>query len=72
MSADGSAGNLQEREDHEYYNEIPGKEPPAGGVLDMRMKVPTDQRSGCFIQCKKQHCLVSISSDRAIHCLLWE
>lgn len=57
VSADGSAGNLQEREDHEYYNEIPGKEPPAGGVLDMRMKVPTDQRSGCFIQCKKQHCL---------------
>uniref|UniRef100_A0A669PG70 SHC adaptor protein 4 n=1 Tax=Phasianus colchicus TaxID=9054 RepID=A0A669PG70_PHACC len=57
VSADGSAGNLQEREDHEYYNEIPGKEPPTGGVLDMRMKVPTDQRSGCFIQCKKQHCL---------------
>ncbi|NXJ14235.1 SHC4 protein, partial [Odontophorus gujanensis] len=57
VSVDGSAGNLQAREDHEYYNEIPGKEPPAGGVLDMRMKVQADQRSSCFIQCKKQHCL---------------
>ncbi|NXC45113.1 SHC4 protein, partial [Penelope pileata] len=55
-NANGSAGNLQEREDHEYYNEIPGKEPPTGGVLDMRLKVQTDQRSGCLIQCKKQHC----------------
>ncbi|OXB79940.1 UNVERIFIED_CONTAM: hypothetical protein H355_009755 [Colinus virginianus] len=44
VSVDGSAGNLQEREDHEYYNEIPGKEPPAGGVLDVRMKVQADQR----------------------------
>uniref|UniRef100_A0A8D2PSZ6 SHC adaptor protein 4 n=1 Tax=Zosterops lateralis melanops TaxID=1220523 RepID=A0A8D2PSZ6_ZOSLA len=34
-------------EDHEYYNEIPGKEPPTGGVLDMRMKVQTDQRAKC-------------------------
>uniref|UniRef100_A0A8C0C1T3 SHC adaptor protein 4 n=1 Tax=Buteo japonicus TaxID=224669 RepID=A0A8C0C1T3_9AVES len=46
-----------EREDHEYYNEIPGKEPPTGGVLDMRMKVQTDQRANCLIQCKKQYCL---------------
>ncbi|XP_055672974.1 SHC-transforming protein 4 isoform X2 [Falco peregrinus] len=56
-NANGSAGNSQEREDHEYYNEIPGKEPPTGGVLDMRMKVQTDQRANCLIQCKKQHCL---------------
>ncbi|XP_074956513.1 SHC-transforming protein 4 isoform X2 [Phalacrocorax aristotelis] len=58
-NANGSAGNSQEREDHEYYNEIPGKEPPTGGVLDMRMKVQTDQRANCLIQCKKQHCLTS-------------
>ncbi|XP_052664327.1 SHC-transforming protein 4 isoform X3 [Harpia harpyja] len=56
-NANGSAGNSQEREDHEYYNEIPGKEPPTGGVLDMRMKVQTDQRANCLIQCKKQYCL---------------
>ncbi|XP_075362202.1 SHC-transforming protein 4 isoform X2 [Mycteria americana] len=56
-TANGSAGNSQEREDHEYYNEIPGKEPPTGGVLDMRMKVQTDQRANCLIQCKKQYCL---------------
>ncbi|TRZ16588.1 hypothetical protein HGM15179_010540 [Zosterops borbonicus] len=55
-NANGSAGNSQEREDHEYYNEIPGKEPPTGGVLDMRMKVQTDQRAKCPVQCKKQYC----------------
>ncbi|XP_062439483.1 SHC-transforming protein 4 isoform X3 [Rhea pennata] len=57
VTTDKSSGNLQEREDHEYYNEIPGKEPPTGGVLDMRVKVQTDQRADCPIQCKKQYCL---------------
>ncbi|NWZ61482.1 SHC4 protein, partial [Acrocephalus arundinaceus] len=55
-NANGSAGNSQEREDHEYYNEIPGKEPPTGGVLDMRMKVQADQKAKCPVQCKKQYC----------------
>ncbi|XP_064578342.1 SHC-transforming protein 4 isoform X2 [Zonotrichia leucophrys gambelii] len=56
-NANGTAGNSQEREDHhEYYNEIPGKEPPTGGVLDMRMKVQTDPRAKCPVQCKKQYC----------------
>ncbi|XP_021393183.2 SHC-transforming protein 4 isoform X2 [Lonchura striata] len=60
-NANGSAGNSQEREDHhEYYNEIPGKEPPTGGVLDMRMKVQTDQRVKCPVQCKKQYCSTGI------------
>ncbi|NXA47351.1 SHC4 protein, partial [Nothocercus julius] len=54
---DRSSGNTQEREDHEYYNEIPGKEPPTGGVLDMRVKVQTGQRANCPMQCKKQYCL---------------
>lgn len=72
-NANGSAGNSQEREDHEYYNEIPGKEPPTGGVLDMRMKVQTDQRAKCPIQCKKQYCSVSTSSSGInIRCLLWK
>uniref|UniRef100_A0A8C3VIZ1 SHC adaptor protein 4 n=1 Tax=Catharus ustulatus TaxID=91951 RepID=A0A8C3VIZ1_CATUS len=66
-NANGSAGNSQEREDHEYYNEIPGKEPPTGGVLDMRMKGQTDQRAKCPVQCKKQHCSVSMHlSQKAI------
>ncbi|XP_030354115.1 SHC-transforming protein 4 isoform X2 [Strigops habroptila] len=56
-NANGSAGNSQEREDREYYNEIPGKEPPTGGVLDMRMKVQTEQRANCLTQCKKHYCL---------------
>uniref|UniRef100_A0A8B9QZX0 SHC adaptor protein 4 n=1 Tax=Anas platyrhynchos TaxID=8839 RepID=A0A8B9QZX0_ANAPL len=55
-NTNGSAGNLQEREDHEYYNEIPGKESPTGGTLDMRMKVQTGQRACCLIQCRKQPC----------------
>ncbi|KAG6939703.1 SHC adaptor protein 4 [Chelydra serpentina] len=57
MNLDGSAWNIQEKEDHEYYNEIPGKEPPTGGLLDMRMKVQTDQRANCPIQCEKQYYL---------------
>ncbi|NXS07292.1 SHC4 protein, partial [Neodrepanis coruscans] len=56
INTNGSAGNSQEKEDHEYYNEIPGKEPPTGGVLDMRMKVQTDQKAKCPIQYKKQYC----------------
>uniref|UniRef100_A0A8C5TAD8 SHC adaptor protein 4 n=1 Tax=Malurus cyaneus samueli TaxID=2593467 RepID=A0A8C5TAD8_9PASS len=61
-NANGSTGNSQEREDHEYYNEIPGKEPPTGGVLDMRMKLQTDQRAKCPIQCKNQYCSVKATS----------
>ncbi|XP_053896940.1 SHC-transforming protein 4 isoform X2 [Malaclemys terrapin pileata] len=57
MNLDGSAWNTQEKEDYEYYNEIPGKEPPTGGLLDMQMKVQTDQRENCPIQCEKQYCL---------------
>ncbi|KGL78501.1 SHC-transforming protein 4 [Tinamus guttatus] len=45
---DRSSGNTQEREDHEYYNEIPE---------DMRVKVQTGQRANCPMQCKKQYCL---------------
>ncbi|XP_010163278.1 SHC-transforming protein 4 isoform X2 [Antrostomus carolinensis] len=56
-NANGSAGNSQDREEHEYYNEIPGKDPPTGGVLDMRMKAQTEQRADFLTQCKKQHCL---------------
>ncbi|NXE48860.1 SHC4 protein, partial [Casuarius casuarius] len=57
VTTDRSSGNLQEREDREYYNEIPGKEPPTGGVLDMRVKVQTDQRANCPPQCRKQYCV---------------
>ncbi|XP_011920662.1 PREDICTED: SHC-transforming protein 4 isoform X1 [Cercocebus atys] len=43
-----------ESEDHEYYNEIPGKQPPAGGVSDMRIKVQaTEQMAYCPIRCEK-------------------
>ncbi|KAM6202055.1 SHC-transforming protein 4 [Rhynchocyon petersi] len=46
--------NAEEREDHEYYNEIPGKPPPAGGVSDARVKVQaTEQMAYCPIRCEK-------------------
>ncbi|KAM5178642.1 SHC-transforming protein 4 [Callospermophilus lateralis] len=47
-------GLSEEREDHEYYNEIPGKQPPAGGVSDVRIKVQTtEQMAYCPIRCEK-------------------
>ncbi|KAM9090325.1 LOW QUALITY PROTEIN: SHC-transforming protein 4 [Megaptera novaeangliae] len=46
--------HAEEREDHEYYNEIPGKQPPAGGVSDVRIKVQaTEQTAYCPIRCEK-------------------
>ncbi|KAM9514915.1 LOW QUALITY PROTEIN: SHC-transforming protein 1 [Guaruba guarouba] len=38
---DGSAWDEEEEEpapDHQYYNDFPGKEPPIGGVVDMRLR----------------------------------
>ncbi|XP_066557501.1 SHC-transforming protein 4-like [Amia ocellicauda] len=39
VEADCSAWAVEGTESHEYYNEIPGKEPPPGGILDMRLRV---------------------------------
>ncbi|XP_015283404.1 PREDICTED: SHC-transforming protein 4 [Gekko japonicus] len=49
----GSTWNIQDKEDHEYYNEISGNEPPAGGLLDIRLKVPTD--ANCPTHCEQQY-----------------
>ncbi|XP_032712442.1 SHC-transforming protein 4 [Lontra canadensis] len=47
-------GPSEEREDREYYNEIPGKQPPAGGVSDVRLKVQaTEHMAYCPIRCEK-------------------
>ncbi|XP_074837385.1 SHC-transforming protein 1 isoform X2 [Carettochelys insculpta] len=37
---DGSAWDEEEEEpqDHQYYNDFPGKEPPLGGVVDVRLR----------------------------------
>ncbi|XP_056366643.1 SHC-transforming protein 1 isoform X4 [Oenanthe melanoleuca] len=43
---DGSAWDEEEEEpapDHQYYNDFPGKEPPIGGVVDMRLQDGTAQ-----------------------------
>ncbi|XP_066198170.1 SHC-transforming protein 4 [Saccopteryx leptura] len=46
--------HAEEREDHEYYNEIPGKQPPVGGISDVRIKVQaTEQMAYCPIRCEK-------------------
>ncbi|XP_036298695.1 SHC-transforming protein 4 [Pipistrellus kuhlii] len=47
-------GPAEERDDHEYYNEIPGKQPPVGGVSDVRVRVQTtEQMAYCPIRCEK-------------------
>ncbi|XP_051039458.1 SHC-transforming protein 4 [Phodopus roborovskii] len=46
-------GTSEDR-DHDYYNAMPGKQPPAGGISDVRVKVQaTDQMAYCPIQCEK-------------------
>ncbi|XP_062998218.1 SHC-transforming protein 4 [Elgaria multicarinata webbii] len=52
----GSTWNIQDKEDHEYYNEIPGKEPPTGGLLDNRLKVLPEQRTNCPMHYEQQYC----------------
>ncbi|XP_074121378.1 SHC-transforming protein 1 isoform X1 [Sminthopsis crassicaudata] len=44
---DGSAWDEEEEEppDHQYYNDFPGKEPPLGGVVDMRLPLPAPPSS---------------------------
>ncbi|NWR81585.1 SHC1 protein, partial [Centropus unirufus] len=68
---DGSAWDEEEEEpapDHQYYNDFPGKEPPIGGVVDMRLRdgaaqtpnhmgatLPVGQTSGGEYEARKQH-----------------
>ncbi|XP_053129053.1 SHC-transforming protein 4 isoform X3 [Hemicordylus capensis] len=52
----GSTWNIRDKEDHEYYNEIPGKEPPSGGLSDTRLKVPTEQRKNGPEHSEQQYC----------------
>ncbi|KAJ7416529.1 SHC-transforming protein 1 [Willisornis vidua] len=68
---DGSAWDEEEEEptpDHQYYNDFPGKEPPIGGVVDMRLRdgaaqtpnhlgatLPVGQSSGAEYDPQKEH-----------------
>uniref|UniRef100_A0A8D0GDK9 SHC-transforming protein 1 n=1 Tax=Sphenodon punctatus TaxID=8508 RepID=A0A8D0GDK9_SPHPU len=70
---DGSAWDEEEEvpPDHQYYNDFPGKEPPLGGVVDMRLRdggagaaqtpnhlgatLPVGQMSGTDYETRKQH-----------------
>lgn len=43
-----------EDRDHDYYNSIPGKQPPEGGISDVRIQAQaTDQMAYCPIRCEK-------------------
>ncbi|XP_039215070.1 SHC-transforming protein 4 isoform X4 [Crotalus tigris] len=56
MSLDGSAWNIQEKEDCGYYNEIPGKEPPVGGLSDVRLKIIPEEGMKRPIHTEQQQC----------------
>ncbi|XP_026565606.1 SHC-transforming protein 4 isoform X2 [Pseudonaja textilis] len=56
VSLDGSTWNIQEKEDCGYYNEIPGKEPPVGGLSDVRLKIIPEERINWPIQTEQQQC----------------
>ncbi|NXS37167.1 SHC1 protein, partial [Pomatostomus ruficeps] len=77
---DGSAWDEEEEEpapDHQYYNDFPGKEPPIGGVVDMRLQdgsaqtpnhlgatLPVGQSSGGEYDPQKQHTPAQGTSGR--------
>ncbi|NXJ18235.1 SHC1 protein, partial [Dicrurus megarhynchus] len=77
---DGSAWDEEEEEpapDHQYYNDFPGKEPPMGGVVDMRLQdgaaqtpnhlgatLPVGQSSGGEYDPQKQHTPAQGTSGR--------
>ncbi|ETE66290.1 SHC-transforming protein 4, partial [Ophiophagus hannah] len=56
VSLDGSTWNIQEKEDCGYYNEIPGKEPPVGGLSDVRLKIIPEERNNRPIHTEQQQC----------------
>ncbi|XP_032088303.1 SHC-transforming protein 4 isoform X3 [Thamnophis elegans] len=56
VSLDGSTWNSQEKEECGYYNEIPGKEPPAGGLSDVRLKIIPEERTNRPIPTEQQQC----------------
>ncbi|KAJ1180517.1 hypothetical protein NDU88_005738 [Pleurodeles waltl] len=63
-----SAWNVADKEDHEYYNEIPGKWPPTGGVLDMRRSLEcTPERLNCLNPREKQYGLTGYSKCTNIY-----
>ncbi|NXK68113.1 SHC1 protein, partial [Sylvietta virens] len=77
---DGSAWDEEEEEpapDHQYYNDFPGKEPPIGGVVDMRLQdgaaqtpnhlgatLPIGQSSSGEYDPQKQHAPAQGTSGR--------
>ncbi|XP_007424358.1 SHC-transforming protein 4 isoform X1 [Python bivittatus] len=57
VSLGGSTWNIQDKEDCGYYNEIPGKEPPMGGLSDARLKIVPEERLNRPIHWEQQQCL---------------
>ncbi|XP_072004357.1 SHC-transforming protein 4 isoform X1 [Engystomops pustulosus] len=59
LSTNNVAEKTERKEGNEYYNEVPGKEPPAGGLLDKRMQVeitgsrPNGDKTDAKMTCPK-------------------
>ncbi|MBN3275767.1 SHC4 protein, partial [Polyodon spathula] len=71
---DSVAWTVESKETREYYNEIPGKQPPPGGILDMRIQLEPAEMgmplqsliSATYIQgCFEVH--ASSSSSYCVH-----
>lgn len=65
---ESSTWNVADKEDHEYYNEIPGKWPPTGGVLDMRRDLEgTPERMNCLMPRERKYTLTGYSKCTNIY-----
>ncbi|XP_069480889.1 SHC-transforming protein 4 [Ambystoma mexicanum] len=65
---DSSTWNSEDKEDHEYYNEIPGKWPPTGGLQDARRNAEcAPQRINCSMPSEKQYGLTGYSKCTNIY-----
>ncbi|KAM4677849.1 SHC-transforming protein 4 [Discoglossus pictus] len=54
LSPNNEMPTTEAQEGHDYYNDMPGKEPPAGGVFDRRMRVEME----CMLTGDKKHSMM--------------
>ncbi|XP_075431764.1 SHC-transforming protein 4 isoform X2 [Ascaphus truei] len=64
VSLPNAAPKMEEKEAHEYYNEMPGTVPHAGGVLDKRTREDAIENTS---NCDKQHCLMAYPKNASIY-----
>ena len=66
-----SWGEEEESSEHDYYNSIPGKEPPLGGVVDSRLR-PSTSLIGHIHTQPQSKAANQVSSSRRSMCLGWQ